>query len=187
MQRIRPCHCYRATHKSPTSIQSLKYASKKGAFLGNSASRPQTKQGDWQYSVTFYFIYNCFSEQESDGDIDFKRIISMIILTRELINHWHLSKKKKMTLEFYYFIISIMKRSCLPSLAINQASGMHSKVKKLNLKPEGIWFFWNMLFCLFDGCHILFFNSWVFICVFEIIPSKRQKIRNIKEKWFTYS
>jgi len=43
-----------------------------------------------------------------------------------------------MSLKFYYFIISLMKRLCLPSLAINQASGMHYSVKELNLKPEGI-------------------------------------------------
>jgi len=39
--------------------------------------------------MTFYFIHDCFFEQlyESDCDIGFKRIINVIILTRELINH----------------------------------------------------------------------------------------------------
>lgn len=53
------------------------------------------KQSDWTWSVTFYFIHYCFYEQlyDSDGDIGFKRIINVIRLTRELINHWHFSKK----------------------------------------------------------------------------------------------
>lgn len=120
-------------------------------------------QDDWTYRLTFYFIYDCFYEKlyEIHGDIRFKRIINVIILTRELINHWHLSKK---SLKFYYFIINIMKRLCLPSLAINQASGMYSSVKELNIKPESIWFWKGVILLVWWVPHIISQQLSIYFC-----------------------
>jgi len=160
-----PCHHYRPTHRT----KHWNTLPRKGLF--------RLKQGDWQSSVTFYFICNCFSEQlyKSDGDTGFKRIISVIMLTRKLNNHWHLSKK--LSLKFYYFIISIMKRLCLPSQAINQVSGMHSKVKDLNVKPESVWFWKQVIWLIWWIPHIIF-STTIYLCLWDDLEYKTKYYRH---------
>lgn len=77
---------------------------------------PQDEIGWFNMQHDILIHSYCVYEQlyASNGDIGFKRIISMIILTRKLINHWQLSKKPHQKLKSSYFIITIMKRHCFP-------------------------------------------------------------------------